>query len=119
MSENEMSGSLAVLRDIFLDPDVSRRDRIKAVEVILTYENPAQLVQQAKDFLEQLCCAVETPMGVRLEALKVMRKAEAKKITQPTVTGDDNLKDFGERLEAARKRAQQFAAQRRASSTDR
>ena len=57
-------------------------------------------------------------MGVRLEALKVMRKAEAKKITQPTVAGDDNLKDFGEKLEAARKRYQS-TAQRRASSTDR
>ena len=169
MSESEMSASLAVLRDIFLDPDVSQRDRMEAAEAVLTYESPPELVQQAKDFLAQLFDAPENPVGLRLEALKIMRKAEAKKVTQPTVTGEQaregrelgrrvliaqrrvklwqaglwpppegwaddllsadfippyieiNVKDFGEQLEAARKRAQQrrLTAQRRATSADR
>jgi hypothetical protein len=79
---NEMTGleaSLAALRQIFLDAEAPPRARIEAAETILSYEAPADLIQEAKGFLIELLQDQEMSVSLRLEASKILRKAEAPK----------------------------------------
>jgi hypothetical protein len=81
--------SLIVLREIFLDPDAPPRARIEAAETILSYEAPTDLAQEAKEFLIEILEDQQMPVSLRLEASKIMRKAEATKVQTRTVTSAD------------------------------
>jgi hypothetical protein len=99
-----MTESLAALREIFLDPEVSPRNRIEAAEAVLSYESPPELVAEAKAFLTKLFEDPDTPMPIRLEALKVTRKTEARKVTQPASNDDRAGRELGRDLLIARRR---------------
>ena len=97
--------SLAALREIFLDPDNGLKSRIEAAETILSYQAPKELVEEAIEFLTQLSEDRQTPVTLRLVALKIIRKAEASKV--PTRT------DGSEDEHAEREKARDFLKMKR------
>ena len=78
-----MSASIKALREIIFDPYVSVRRKIEAAESLLTFESPAEAREEAKNFLTTIFEDGEARVDLRLDALKIMRKAEARKVTQP------------------------------------
>src|SRR5262245_12344533 len=84
-----LEASLIALREICLDPDLPPKARIEAAEAILSYEAPADLVEEAKDFLIEVLEDRQTPVSLRLEASKIMRKAEATKGQTRTIASVD------------------------------
>jgi hypothetical protein len=91
---NEMTGleaSLAALRQIFLDAEAPPRARIEAAETILSYEAPADLIQEAKEFLIEVLQDQEMSVSLRLEASKILRKAEAPKVQNGPVASVDKV----------------------------
>jgi hypothetical protein len=96
--------SLAALRDIFLDANVSARSRVEAAEAVLSYESPEGLVSEAKAFLTTVFEDPDTLVTIRLDALKVIRKAEARKVTQPASNDDRAGRELGRELLIARRR---------------
>ena len=84
-----MTRAIVAVLQIMSDPDAPLRRRIEAVELLLAYEAPQEAVDQAKVFLTSVFEDAEQRVDDRLDALKLMRKAEARKITAPTVTAED------------------------------
>src|SRR5262245_28138917 len=84
-----MSSSVKTLREIFLNPDYSLRRRIKAASAILTFESPAEVIEETKAFLTQVFENPELHIDLRLDALEVMRKAEAPRVVKRTVSSAD------------------------------
>jgi hypothetical protein len=97
--EPAMTASLEALCEIILDDEnKSLRSRMLAAEQLLSFEAPADAAELAKGFLTEVFEDDENHVGQRLEALKIILRAEARKITQPT-----NAANEAERREAWRK----------------
>ena len=84
-----MTRAIVALVEIMSDTDAPLRRRIEATEVLLAYEAPQEAVDQTKAFLTSVFGDPEQRVDDRLDALKLMRKAEARKITAPTVTAEN------------------------------
>jgi hypothetical protein len=84
-----MTRAIVALLEIMSDADAPLRCRIEATEGLLAYEAPPEAVDKAKAFLTSVFADAEQRVEDRLDALKLMRKAEARKITAPTVTAED------------------------------
>jgi hypothetical protein len=84
-----MTRAIVALVEIMSDTDAPLRRRIEATEVLLAYEAPQEAVDQAKAFLTSVFGDPEQRVDDRLDALKLMRKLEDRKITAPTVTAED------------------------------
>ena len=85
-----MTRAIAALLKIMADTDAPLRRRIEATEGLLAYEAPEEAVEEAKTFLTSVFEDADQLVDFRLDALELMRKAEARKITQPTVTAADD-----------------------------
>ena len=84
-----MTRAIVALLQIMSDTeDAPLRRRIQATEALLAYEAPQEAVDQAKAFLTSVFEDAEQSVDDRLDALKLMRKAEARK-TVPTVTAEN------------------------------
>ena len=95
-----MTASIEALRDIILDDENnSLHSRMAAAEQLLLFEAPADAAELAKGFLTDVFEDDDNHVSKRLEALKIIRRAEARKVTQPTSTTSE-----GERREAWRSR---------------
>lgn len=81
-----MTRAIAALLDIMGDADAPLKRRIEATEGILQYDAPEAAVEAAKHFLTSVFEDSEQVVELRLDALKLMRKAEAPRITQPAVS---------------------------------
>lgn len=86
--------AIVALLEIMSNEDALLRRRIEAAEAVLGYEAPKEIVERTKVFLtavfedsEHVC--VED----RLEALRLMRKAEAPRIAQQTIRAANSDKD--------------------------
>jgi hypothetical protein len=97
--------AIGALLDIIASGASTRR-RIEAAEQLLAYEAPPEIVVQAKAFLTSIFEDSEQHVDDRLDALKLMRKAEARKITQPTVRSAEagRNREFWRDMEIARRR---------------
>jgi hypothetical protein len=84
-----MTRAIIALLEIMSDADAPLRRRIEATEGLLAYEAPKEAVHQAQAFLISVFGDPEQRVEDRLDALKLMRKAEARKITAPTVTAEN------------------------------
>ena len=84
-----MTRAIVALLEIMSDPDAPLRRRIEATEGLLAYEAPQEVVDQAKAFLTSVFEDDEQRVDDKLDALRLMRKAEARKVTTPTVTPED------------------------------
>ena len=84
-----MTRAIVALVEIMSDTDAPLRRRIEATEGLLAYEAPKEAVHQAQAFLISVFGDPEQRVEDWLDALKLMREAEARKITAPTVTTGD------------------------------
>jgi hypothetical protein len=84
-----MTRAIVALLEIMADTEAPLRRRIEATEGLLAYEAPQEAVDQAKAFLTSVFEDDEQRVEDKLDALRLMRKAEARKVTTPTVTPED------------------------------
>jgi hypothetical protein len=101
--------AVAALRQIMLDASETMpiRRRIEAAEQLLDYDAPPEIVEEAKAFLTSVTEAEETLVDFRLDALKLLRKAEARKVVpaRAAVRDDPRRIELCRALEIARRRA--------------
>jgi hypothetical protein len=83
------------------------REKLAACETLLSYEAPEPVTERAKQFLARV---MESPQkyrtNYRLEAGKLLRKAEAKKVVQRSVGAAETRewREIGRRITVARRR---------------
>ena len=107
-----MTRAIAALLEIMSDADAPLRRRIEATELLLAYDAPPEAVDQARTFLTAVFEDAEQRVDDRLDALRLMRKAEARKITAPTVTAEDARanRELWRKLEIGHRREKLFKA---------
>ena len=107
-----MTRAIAALLEIMSDADAPLRRRIEATELLLAYDAPPEAVDQARTFLTAVFEDAEQRVDDRLDALRLMRKAEARKITAPTVTAEDARanRELWRQLEIGSRREKLFKA---------
>jgi hypothetical protein len=98
--ENPQFDSVIALVEILLKAE-SINTRLEAAGQILSYEAPEAAIAAAKDFLSKVCNNKNLSDELRLCAIKMLRKSEARKITKPPV---QPIEDLAGRLERARQR---------------
>jgi hypothetical protein len=99
-SDTELTSVLALF-EILIDKNETTANRIEAAKQILEYEAPAKAVVEAKAYLTTVFNNRKLGASLRLEAIKLMRKSEARKITRPPVQPGE---DLARRMEAANRR---------------
>jgi hypothetical protein len=99
--ENLEFDSVIALVEILMNAR-SINTRLEAAEQILSYEAPEAAISAAKDFLLKVCNDKELSDEIRLYAVKLLRKNEARKVTLHPVQPMEGL---AKRLEEARIRA--------------
>ena len=106
-----MTRAIVALIQIIADTDAPLRRRLEAAELLLAYEAPQEAVDQAKAFLTSVFEDAEQRVDDRLDALKLMRKAEVRK-TAPTVPAVNARKnrELWRQLEIGHRRAGMFKA---------
>jgi hypothetical protein len=77
--------TVETLLEIMADTEMSTRRRIEAAEAILGYEAPADAVSRSREYLMSIFEDREEAIDNRMDALKLSRKFEAKKIAPQTV----------------------------------
>ena len=88
------------------DEAAPTRRRIEACEGLLAYEAPREVMDLAKEFLVSIFENPNEHVDDRLDALKLMRKAEAPRIRQRTAVPAD------ERADRERQREREIARRR-------
>ena len=101
-----MTRAITALLDIMNDTEAPLRRRIEAAAGLLDFEAPSEIADAAKNFLTSVFEDTDQHVDDRLDALKLMRKSEARKITQPTVSAADERanREAWRKLEIARRR---------------
>jgi hypothetical protein len=77
--------AIDTLLQIMRDAEVSTRRRIEAAEALMGFEAPPDAVGQAREYLMSVFEDREEEIGNRMDALKLSRKFEAKRIAPQTV----------------------------------
>jgi hypothetical protein len=77
--------AIDALLEIMSNEEMSVRRRIEAAEQLLAFEAPPEIVEKAKTFLAAVFENSEEGVADRLDALKLIRKFEAAKVTPRTV----------------------------------
>jgi hypothetical protein len=77
--------AIEILLEIMADTEMSTRRRIEAAEALLGFEAPADAVSRARDYLMSVVEDREEEIGNRMDALRISRKCEAKRIAPQTV----------------------------------
>jgi hypothetical protein len=97
--------AVRALIEIMSDEAAPTRRRVEACEGLLAYEAPREVMDLAKEFLASI-------FEDRLDALKLVRKAEAARITRPPVTAADERehRETWRQIEIARRRVAMVAA---------
>jgi hypothetical protein len=98
--------AIRALIEIMSDETAPTRRRIEACEGLLAYEAPREVMDLAKEFLASIFENPNEHGDDRLDALKLMRKAEAPRIRQRTAVPAD------ERAERERQREREIAHRR-------
>jgi hypothetical protein len=92
--------AINALPRIMLDHDgTAPRRRVEAAEHLLDYECPEEVRVERKEFLTSIFEDNEQHVDIRLDALKLMRKFEAPKVTPKTIRA---TRSEGDRREAWR-----------------
>jgi hypothetical protein len=93
--------SILALLEIVIDEKELHEVRLEAADTLLSYEAPEEAVEAAKDYLTNVFNNKSLASTMRLAAIKLMRKSEARKITRPSVKPEEG---FANRMENARRR---------------
>ena len=108
-----ITASVTALLEIMGNEAGSMRRRIESAEALLTYEAPEEVVERTKTFL---ITVIEDRKRVRtdyrLEAGKLLRKAEARKVVQQSVRSAeaDRWRETERRLAVASRRVKLMRA---------
>ena len=89
MKQSGTTRAIMALVEIISDEEIWIGRRIEATEGLLAYEAPLEVVEAAKEFLTSIFEDSSIDLELRLGALKLMRRAEAKKVIQATATASD------------------------------
>ncbi|MER9554664.1 hypothetical protein [Mesorhizobium sp. M0323] len=106
MDDPEISPALQKLLDIMTSPDVMVERSIEAAKAIIEYEAPPEVFDLTYQFLMGVANDAKADVGLQLEALKLIRKVEARRVSPGTTKGADPMEGLGKRLEEARLRAE-------------
>ena len=93
--------SVLALFEILIDKNETVQNRLEAAQQILAFETPEKAAAEAKAYLTEVISNRSLAASLRLQATKLMRKSEARKITRPPV---QPIEDLSGRLERARAR---------------
>jgi hypothetical protein len=110
MSSVSMTNTTRAIKasiEIMSDEAAPTRRRIEACEGLLAYEAPREVMDLAKEFLISIFENPDEHVDDRLDALKLMRKAEAPRIRQRTTAVPAD-----ERAERGRQREREIAHRR-------
>jgi hypothetical protein len=77
--------TIDTLLEIMDDTEMSTHRRVEAAEALLGFEAPTDVVSRARDYLVSVFEDREEEIGNRMDALKLSRKFEAKRIAPQTV----------------------------------
>jgi len=77
--------TIDTLLEIMADSEMSTHRRIEAAEALLSFEAPPEAVSRARDYLMSVFEDREEEIGNRMDALRISRKREAKRIAPQTV----------------------------------
>jgi hypothetical protein len=83
-----MTISIEVFRRIMLNEEKPLRRRLKAAEMLLTYEAPAEITDETRGFLNVVAEDAGVNEDLQMEAAVLLRKAEARKVTQPPASAE-------------------------------
>jgi hypothetical protein len=102
MKMKNTTRAIDALRRIMLDESETTptRRRVEAAEHLLDYECPEEVVVECKEFLTSVFEDNEQHVDIRLDALKLVRKFEAAKVTPRSVR---TARQEGDRREAWRR----------------
>jgi len=103
MAEAEIiSPVLGALLDIMLAHDVSEPQCIEAARAIIEYEAPTEVFDLTHQYLMGIAQDPDQPVPLKLEALKLIRKVEAKRVVPGTARAVDGAAAKALGLEVAR-----------------
>src|SRR5215469_3597151 len=92
--------SILALLEIVIDDKESHNIRLDAADTLLSYEAPEEAVQAAREYLTSVFNDKKLTSPIRLAAIKLMRKSEARKVERPPQLAEG----FAGRLARARQR---------------
>nr|WP_278437150.1 hypothetical protein [Brucella anthropi] len=110
-----LSPALAALLQIMTSTEVAEAKCVEAAKAIIEYEAPQGVYDLTHRYLIGVAEDDEQSTDLRLEALKLLRKVEARRIVPGVAKGEDTekAKRLAERLEAARERVERFRREQR------
>ncbi len=105
-----ISPALAALLDIMTSQDVEEARCMEAARAIIEYEAPAAVFDLTYEYL--MGVARDGEVGLKLEALKLIRKVEAKRVVPGTAKAVDTAQALalGRRMALARRRMELIRA---------
>lgn len=91
---------VAIMRDL---DGMSPRRRIEACEHLLDYECPVEVIEEAKAVLMSIVEDSEVLVEIKLDALKLLRRVEARKVSPGRAVRETDI-EIRRALEIARRR---------------
>ena len=97
------SRAIAALVEIMRDTEQAPRSRIEACEHLLDYECPLEAIEGAKAVLMSIVEDGETLVEIKLGALKLLRRVEARKVSPGRAVRETNI-EISRAVEIVRRR---------------
>src|SRR5215472_11882224 len=98
------SRTIAALVEIMRDNEAMLpRRRIEACEHLLDYECPREVIEEAKAVLMSIVEDGETLVDVKLDALKLLRRAESRKVSPGRTVRESDI-ELSRAMEIVRRR---------------
>lgn len=113
MAEAEIiSPALGALLDIMVSPDVHEPQCLEAARAIIEYEAPSEVFELTHQYLMGIAQDPDQPVPLKLEALKLIRKVEAKRVVPGTAKAVDTAKSLalGQQVARAKRRVELMQA---------
>lgn len=110
MTDAEISPALKKLLDIMTSPEVPVARSIEAAKAIIEYEAPPEVFDLTYQFLIGVAEDPRQDIGLKLEALKLIRKVEARRVVPGTAKAVDShaQAELSLRLAKAQRRVEMF-----------
>jgi hypothetical protein len=88
--------------------NVAESKCVEAARAIIEYEAPPGVFDLTHRYLMGLVEDAEQDVGLKLEALKLIRRVEARRVVPGAVADAEKTAQLAKRVEAARKRVARF-----------
>lgn len=84
-----ISPALGALLDIMVSPDIDERRCLEAAKAIIEYECPPEIFAIVQSYLMGVAEGKGQPVELKLKALELIRKVEARRVTPGTTKAVD------------------------------